>query len=66
MTYYKQEDGTLIRVHEGEYCYMNAQGKWVRDNSLIGKVSGMSGDADVDVITEAEAAQLAQRMGGKL
>lgn len=65
MTYYKQLNA-LIRVHEGEYCYMNAQGKWVRDNALIGAVSGMSGDADADVITEAEAAQMAERMGGKL
>ena len=46
----------VIRVIDVDYAYLNHKsGKWVRDNDLIGPVTGMDGDASTQEISKQDA-----------
>ena len=46
----------VIRELDYEYCYLNHDsGKWVRDNSLIGAITGFDGDASTHEVSKQDA-----------
>lgn len=64
--YFKSDAGGLVRQN-GPFCfYLDKNGLWIEEDSLLLRVTGANGDSDCEEITIEEARRIVEGRGGKL